>query len=509
MTRRHAQCRRSQRHLPAGSYAPLPSAGEDGEQGVASGEGAQGAELKACLTTLDLVSLGVGSCLGTGVYLTTGLVASTMAGPAGVISLLVAGLVSILSGLCYAELAGLCPKTSGSAYMYAYITVGELAAFVIGWGLVVEYVIGTAAGGGPERDIGLSHQWPCVRSHGTACRKNWFVACSQSCLGRLDPVAAAICLLLTVLLASGVEMSARVNNLFNAINMLVLLFFVLASLVLGSFHNWVSVGFLPLGLTGVLHAIPTSYFAYIGFDTVATTGEEAKNPETSIPRSILLSVVINCLAYITVLACLTFALPYNLLHHDTALTDLFPQLKFPVGKYIIALGAVSGLFAAAFGSMFPLPRVLSAMAADGLIFRSLGKICPKRRTPLRATVLSGVVAMVMATFVKLDLLIELVLIGTLLAYVLVAFAVLLMRYARVDGQGSEWRDAVRGTDNPSLQTHSDAENDVDVEDEECKPSETEVDSATFRRHSAQHCEPTPDAPRDARVGRNRGKRSSL
>lgn len=98
MTRRHAQCRRSQRHLPAGSYAPLPSAGEDGEQGVASGEGAQGAELKACLTTLDLVSLGVGSCLGTGVYLTTGLVASTMAGPAGVLSLLVAGLVSILSG---------------------------------------------------------------------------------------------------------------------------------------------------------------------------------------------------------------------------------------------------------------------------------------------------------------------------------------------------------------------------------------------------------------------------
>lgn len=136
-------------------------------------------------------------------------------------------------------------------------------------------------------------------------------------------------------------------------------------------------------------------------------------------------------------------------------------------------------------------------------FRSLGKICPKRRTPLRATVLSGVVAMVMATFVKLDLLIELVLIGTLLAYVLVAFAVLLMRYARVDGQGSEWRDSVRGTDNPSLQTHSDAENDVDVGEEECKPSETEVDSATFRRHSAQHCEPTLDAPRDARVGRNR------
>nr|KAG5707423.1 hypothetical protein BaRGS_005390 [Batillaria attramentaria] len=246
--------------------------------------------------------------------------------------------------------------------MYAYITLGELAAFVIGWGLVVEYVIGTAAGAVAlsETLSSLSNDYlETIMEHGARALG----------LPKLDLVAAAICLLLTLLLASGAEMSAKVNNVLNISNMAVLLFFVVASLVMGTKQNWVIGGFFPFGLTGIVRAVPTCYFAYIGFDTVAATGEEAQDPSKSIPRSILLSIAINCVAYVVVISCLTFCLPFYMLHHDTAMTDVFPQLNFAAGKYIVAVGAVSGEFAATFGSMFPLPRVLSAMAGDGLVFR--------------------------------------------------------------------------------------------------------------------------------------------
>lgn len=432
LTRRHSQASLQQTSKPQspGSEPPPPTKGTaqtpsegDGEEEKKDGpcEPCEQSQMKPCLTTFDLVSLGVGSCLGTGMYLTTGKVASTMTGPSGVASIFVAGVFSMLTGLCYAELAGCCPKTSGSAYMYAYITLGELAAFVIGWGLIVEYVIGTAAGA-----VALSETLSSLSEDYLLT----FMELLAHAIGlpKLDLVAASICLLLTLLLASGAEMSARVNNVLNLTNITVLLFFAIVSLVLGSARNWIVGGFLPFGMSGMIHAIPTCYFAYIGFDTVAATGAEAQDPSRSVPRSILLSICFNCLAYVIVISCLTYCLPFYLLHHDTAMTDVFPQLGFKAGKYLVAVGAVSGEFAATFGSMFPLPRVLSTMAADGLVFRVLSKICPKRRTPVRATLLSGFVAMVMATFFDLELLIELVLIGTLLAYVMVTFALLHMRY---------------------------------------------------------------------------------
>ncbi|BFZ23468.1 hypothetical protein BsWGS_26507 [Bradybaena similaris] len=384
-----------------------------------------GGELQKCLTTVDLISLGVGSCCGTGVYLTAGIIASTKAGPGGVVSLFVAGLVSVLTGFHYAELAGMCPQTSGSAYMYAYVTVGELAAFVIGWGLIVEYVIGTAAAA-----IALSETFDSVLNKTISTFV--YSHLDKAGIPRVDIVAALVCLLLMWLLASGVQMSARVNNLLNGLNFVCWAVFIGASYSLGSRTNWTNHGgFLPFGFQGVLSGIPTAYYAFVGFDGLATTGAECKTPVKSIPISIIGSIVINIIMFTSVVIGLTLNMPYNLLPGDTAVLDMFGLIGYPAIKYVLAVGAVSGLFASTFGSLFPLPRVLQSMSEDGLFFKYFAHVCPKRHTAVRATIMSGLAATFLAAFIKLTLLIELVLIGTLLAYVIVTFATLVIRFTNI------------------------------------------------------------------------------
>ncbi|KAH9514165.1 hypothetical protein Btru_030451 [Bulinus truncatus] len=386
------------------------------------GEGAAAAEMEKCLTTLDLVSLGVGSCCGAGMYLTAGIIAGQKAGPGGILSIILAGLGSVLTGVHYAELAGICPHTSGSAYMYTYVTVGELCAFIIGWGLIVEYVIGTAAA-----SVALSETFHSITEHKIS---KFFHTCTSALgLPAIDFIAAIVCLLLMWLLASGVKMSARFNNILNCINFCVWSIFVCASFYLGSTSNWSEhKGFLPYGPFGVLSAIPTAFYAFIGFDGLATTGAECKSPIKSIPISIVSSIFINIVTFVFVIVGLTFNMPFNSLPADTAMLDVFAIKGYPVLKYFMAVGAVAGLFAATFGSLFPLPRVLQAMAQDGLVFRYFSSVCPKRHTALRATIVSGLIAAFLAAFINLTLLIELVLIGTLLAYVIVTYATLIIRY---------------------------------------------------------------------------------
>ncbi|XP_055864010.1 cationic amino acid transporter 2-like isoform X3 [Biomphalaria glabrata] len=405
----------------------VPSAQNDAGKGV---------EMEKCLTTLDLVSLGVGSCCGAGMYLTAGIIAAQKAGPGGILSIVLAGLGSVLTGVHYAELAGICPHTSGSAYMYTYVTVGELSAFVIGWGLIVEYVIGTAAA-----SVALSETFHSITEHTIS---NFIHTCTSAVgLPSIDVIAALVCLLLMWLLATGVKMSARFNNILNCINFIIWAIFVGASLYLGSSSNWSEHGgFLPFGPLGVLSAIPTAFYAFIGFDGLSTTGAECISPIKSIPVSIVLSIFINIVIFVMVVMGLTFSLPYNSLPADTAMLDVFAIIGYPVLKYFMAVGAVSGLFAATFGSLFPLPRVLQAMAQDGLIFRYFATVCPKRHTALRATIVSGLVAAFLAAFINLSLLIELVLIGTLVAYVIVTYSTLIVRYVDLQTGRSNQQSSV-------------------------------------------------------------------
>ncbi|XP_018319576.1 probable cationic amino acid transporter [Agrilus planipennis] len=379
-------------------------------------------KLTKCLTTLDLTSLGVGSCVGTGMYLVSGMVAKRSAGPGVIFSFIIAAVASIFSGACYAEFGVRVPHTTGSAYMYSYVTVGEFIAFVIGWNMILEYLIGTSA-------------CACALSACLDALMNGAIsdAVYQS-LGTIfgkspDFLAFVITILMTLLLTAGVKKSLIFNNILNAINLAVWVFVMSAGLFYVKASNWTEHGgFLPHGWSGVFTGAATCFYAFIGFDIIATTGEEATNPKKSIPLAIITSLGIILTAYVTSSMMLTLIVPYTEVDENSALVKMFDQVGAYNCKYIVAIGAFAGLTVSMFGSMFPMPRVIYAMAQDGVIFRILAQVWPSTGTPAIATLGSGLAAALAALIISLDVLVEMMSIGTLLAYTLVSTCVLILRY---------------------------------------------------------------------------------
>ncbi|XP_021252501.1 probable cationic amino acid transporter [Numida meleagris] len=389
--------------------------------------GGQGARLAKVLTTLDLISLGVGSCVGTGMYVVSGLVAKEMAGPGVIVSFIIAAVASILSGVCYAEFGVRVPKTTGSAYTYSYVTVGEFVAFFIGWNLILEYLIGTAAGASA-----LSSMFDSLANH-TISR--WMIS-SVGTLNGLgkgeesypDLLALVIAIIVTIIVAMGVKNSVGLNNVLNIINLAVWVFIMIAGLFFIKSDNWSEGQFLPFGWPGVLKGAATCFYAFIGFDIIATTGEEAKSPNTSIPYAITASLVACLTAYVSVSIILTLMVPYDAIDTESPLMEMFVARGFYAAKFIVAIGSVAGLTVSLLGSLFPMPRVIYAMAGDGLLFRFLSHVSSYTETPVVACIVSGFLAALLSLLVSLRDLIEMMSIGTLLAYTLVSVCVLLLRY---------------------------------------------------------------------------------
>ncbi|XP_077015280.1 solute carrier family 7 member 14 [Tamandua tetradactyla] len=388
---------------------------------------AHGTKLAQVLTTMDLISLGVGSCVGTGMYVVSGLVAKEMAGPGVIVSFIIAAVASILSGVCYAEFGVRVPKTTGSAYTYSYVTVGEFVAFFIGWNLILEYLIGTAAGASA-----LSSMFDSLANH-TISR--WMVDTvgTLNGLGKgeesyPDLLALVIAVIVTIIVALGVKNSVGFNNVLNVLNLAVWVFVMIAGLFFINGKYWSEGQFLPHGWSGVLQGAATCFYAFIGFDIIATTGEEAKNPNTSIPYAITASLVICLTAYVSVSIILTLMVPYYAIDTESPLMEMFVAHGFYAAKFVVAIGSVAGLTVSLLGSLFPMPRVIYAMAGDGLLFRFLAHVSSYTETPVVACIVSGFLAALLSLLVSLRDLIEMMSIGTLLAYTLVSVCVLLLRY---------------------------------------------------------------------------------
>ncbi len=406
--------------------------------------------LRRCLGPVSLTSLGVGAIIGTGIFVLTGIAAHDKTGPALILSFVVAGLACIFAALCYAEFASLTP-VAGSAYTYAYATLGELFAWIMGWDLVLEYSVSSAAVAHGwshyfQNFIGIFH----LKIPEAISRAPFDYIPERGVLEAtgtfMDLPALLITALVTALLVKGIRESTRVNNAIVITKLAVVVLVIVVCAFYIDPKNWHP--FAPYGYSGISFFGPTLFgqtgaggeplgvlagaamifFAYIGFDSLSTHAEEAKNPKRDIPTGIIASLIICTVLYVLVAAVLTGMVPYDQISIDAPVADAFRQKGLPWLQFVISLGALAGITSVLLVMVLSQPRILLAMARDGMVPQGFfGAVHEKFRTPWKSTILTGIFVGLTSAFLPLRILAELVNIGTLLAFVMVCAAVLIVR----------------------------------------------------------------------------------
>ncbi|ONM07695.1 cationic amino acid transporter 2, vacuolar isoform X1 [Zea mays] len=382
------------------------------------------------LNVPELVAIGVGSTVGAGVYVLVGIIAREHAGPALTISFLIAGIAATLSAFCYAELASRCPS-AGSAYHYSYICVGEGVAWLIGWALVLEYTIGgSAVARGISPNLALffggqdSLPWILARH-----QLPWFGII-------IDPCAAALVCVVTVLLCMGIKESSFAQGVVTVLNAFVMIFVIVAGSYIGFQIGWVgykdSDGYFPYGVNGMLAGSATVFFAYIGFDTVASTAEEVRNPQRDLPLGIGVALAICCALYMAVSVVIVGLVPYFAMDPDTPISSAFAKHGMQWAMYVVTTGAVLALCSNLMGSLLPQPRILMAMARDGLLPSFFSDVNKQTQVPVKSTIVTGICAAALAFTMDVSQLAGMVSVGTLLAFTVVAVSILILRYVPPD-----------------------------------------------------------------------------
>lgn len=406
--------------------------------------------LRRVLGPVALTSLGVGAIIGTGIFVLTGVAAHDKSGPAIVLSFVVSGIACVFAALSYAEFASMVP-VAGSAYTYAYATLGELFAWIIGWDLILEYAVASAT---------VAHGWshyfqdfisilgvkfaPTISNAPFDFNPTTGLLASTGSV--LDLPAILITILITFILVKGIKESAG----FNAGIVITKLAIVLLVIIVGAFYinpaNWhpfAPYGYSGLSLfgktiwgqtgpggapVGVLAGAAIIFFAYIGFDSVSTHSEEAKNPKRDVPIGIITSLILCTILYIAVSGILTGMVGYNKIDINAPVSNAFKQVGLVWAEFLVSLGAVAGITSVLLVMMLSQARIFLAMARDGLLpTKFFGDVHAKYRTPWKSTILTGAFVSILAGFLPLRVLADLVNIGTLFAFVVVCAAVIIMR----------------------------------------------------------------------------------
>jgi len=387
-------------------------------------------QLKKNLSAIDLAALGIGSVVGTGIFVATGQGAQ-LAGPGVLLSFIIAAVTCGFCALTYSELACMFP-VAGSTYSYSYVAFGEVIAWIIGWDLMLEYLVAASAvaSGWSTTFIGL------IQSAGVKLPKVLLTPpITTNAAGRIvlsggivDVPAIVITLLITWILYIGIKESAKINNIIVLVKILVILLFVFLGVRHVSLANLHPL--MPFGWKGIMAGAAIIFFAYIGFDAVSTAAEETKNPKKDVPLGLMLCLGVVIVLYVSVAFVLTGIVPYKLIDVGNALPAALARIGIQWGGAIVATGAIIGMISTLLVTLYGQIRIFMVMARDGLLPAVFAKVHPVHKTPHLCTWITGIATAAIAGLFPLPMIIDLCNIGTLFAFVLVSVGVILLRKTR-------------------------------------------------------------------------------